>query len=111
VSVEQISANQVTKKLNVKYLWGGVYDYFGQVDPDTGKEHGFGRRCWHKKGIEEGQFKNGQPDGYCREIFTTGTYYEGMWVEGWRHGFGIEVSSNGTIKKGLWQNHTFVEEM
>jgi hypothetical protein len=62
------------------------YDYYGQINQKTGKEDGIGRRCWMNGGIEEGIFADGQPHGYCREIFKDGSYFEGIWKDGWRNG-------------------------
>ena len=75
----------------VQNKWIGAYYYQGQIDDATQKENGIGRRCWLNGGIEEGQFENGQPHGYCREIMADGSYFEGLWENGWRHGTGKEL--------------------
>ena len=75
--------------MNVKDKWVvSRYDYCGQVNIATGKEHGAGRRCWHDGAIEVGQFENGQLHGFGREILADGSYYEGSWNEGGKHGEG-----------------------
>ncbi len=68
-----------------------------------------GRRCWIAGGIEEGEFRNGQPHGYCREIMADGSFFEGFWKDGWRHGQGKEILTCGQISIGKWENHFFIE--
>jgi len=62
-SLESISSDNmghVHELKSLRHQWGGTYDYYGQIDPITHKEHGLGRRCWHGKdkhtpsSIEEG---------------------------------------------------------
>lgn len=98
---------------NVAYQWGDTYNYQGQIDKTTGKPHGIGRRIWNIKrnhalsSIEEGQFEQGQPHGYLREIFANGSYYQGKWSNGWRHGHGLECNSMGQTREGVWTDHEY----
>ena len=45
-------------------------------------------RLFFKSSIYEGQFKNGERDGWGRMIYTNGSYYQGNWSNGMLEGEG-----------------------
>jgi antitoxin component YwqK of YwqJK toxin-antitoxin module len=86
--------------------------YHGQVDAD-GKSCGIGR--WVNEGsgsISEGQFKQGDLNGYARVINSKGVptkYYLGEFKDHKREGQGIEYYKDGSIKSGQWKNNSFIQ--
>lgn len=67
---------------NIKHM----RNYFGQLN-DEGKPHGFGRKQ-SKFSIYDGQFQNGEMDGWGRLIYYNGSHYVGMWKENMYDGMG-----------------------
>ena len=63
--------------------------YEGQVQLKNGKQTGIGRKVIIDEffiQIFEGNFQNGVPNGYCREINSDMECYMGYFKDGYRHG-------------------------
>ena len=51
-----------------------------------GQREGIGRTVSSQGFIMEGLYKDGEPYGYNRFVFSDGTYYDGEWQYGQRKG-------------------------
>ena len=60
-------------------------------------------------GLYEGQFENGDYNGFGRYIHKYGQYYVGWFQNGKMHGYGKYVQGDGRISEGNWNNGTFCE--
>ena len=65
----------------------GIGRYVGSKDDDD----------QYKNYIEEGQFENGQKNGYCRVINSSGNYEIGFYKNDKRHGKGKYFNADGTL--------------
>mmetsp|Transcript_19769 Transcript_19769/g.30497 ORF Transcript_19769/g.30497 Transcript_19769/m.30497 type:complete len:88 (+) Transcript_19769:140-403(+) len=61
--------------------------YTGFVN-EKGKPHGLGKHFNGYNKIYEGQWRNGEFDGFGRMITQGGHYYTGQWAKGQYHGKG-----------------------
>ena len=60
--------------------------YIGQVNRNMDR-HGIGRTMMANGDLYEGQYKNGQLDGWFRIIYFSGDYEVGWRKDGWKkHG-------------------------
>lgn len=76
--------------------------YVGETN-ETQEPHGYGRFiCFKGPQILEGQWLNGQLNGYGREISAEGDCYLGNFKDGKRHGKGIMFYQTKDIYEGSW---------
>lgn len=94
---------QEVKKMKFKN-----YIVMGQFRRGTNRVDGIARRIFDSTLIQEGQFKNGDLNGYCRIIYQNGAYYEGMFSNFMRNGLGSSVSATGQVTKGIWKENDYV---
>lgn len=70
-----------------------------------GKFHGQGKMIIFKSGvITEGEFVDGQPQGYCTEDYNDGTMYEGIILDGKKEGKGKFKFKDGSVYEGDFKN-------
>ncbi len=85
----------------------GEWDYTGQVQ--NGQRHGNGMCTWKgtastdmqsgdRSSSFEGQWANGHPHGFGREISSDGSIFIGTFSEGLRHGKGKLLSASADAK-------------
>jgi hypothetical protein len=77
--------------------------YYGQVK--QGKWHGI-VRVLSKNFITEGQYKDGEFEGWSRTIWSKGNYQIGWFKHHQMHGYNKQVNNDKT-KEGLFENHYF----
>jgi serine/threonine protein kinase len=58
----------------------------------------------------EGNFKNGELNGYGKWVWLDGTRYEGVFKNGLRHGTGKYYYADGEIESGIWENGELVKK-
>ena len=58
--------------------------------------------------IKEGQYENGNMNGFGRVIESDGSYYVGFYKDDMKHGKGKLYNSDGAFEKdGLWEKDLF----
>ena len=56
------------------------------------------------EGYYSGAVNRGKINGYCRTIYSDGTYFEGIYKDNKRNGFGTRQYINGDKYEGNWLN-------
>ena len=63
------------------------------------------KKVYYDNGEYEGEFKNGEREGYGKYIWEDGEYYIGQWLKGKKHGKGIIYYKDGKIRyEGEFKN-------
>ena len=81
--------------------------YCGQLKPGTNKWDGVGIEVDSDGVIKEGCWKDGNLNGFGRDIWPTGEYYIGEYKDGQRHGQGIYCWADGRKHVGVIVNNRF----
>lgn len=78
----------------------------GQAN-EKDKPNGMVRAIDFNYGIFEGQFENGNFNGFGRYIYYDGEYYIGWFVNGAKHGYGKYVYDDGKVRQGTWNQGSY----
>ncbi|KAG0478158.1 hypothetical protein HPP92_012877 [Vanilla planifolia] len=82
----------------------GVYNFFGQGryegDWVDGQYDGYGIERWAKGSRYRGQYRLGLRHGFGVYRFYNGDSYAGVWVRGQSHGRGVQSCSDGSFYVG-----------
>ncbi|PKA49140.1 Phosphatidylinositol 4-phosphate 5-kinase 1 [Apostasia shenzhenica] len=82
----------------------GVYNFFGQGryegDWVDGQYDGYGIERWAKGSRYRGQYRHGLRQGFGMYRFYNGDSYAGEWVGGQSHGRGVQSCSDGSSYAG-----------
>jgi hypothetical protein len=77
--------------------------YVGGIDPVTGLRVGKGRYKYSNPYFAyEGQWENGQKQGYGVLKFSDGGYFEGEFKDNQINGYGTRVWADGSEYRGYW---------
>ncbi|KAJ7555442.1 hypothetical protein O6H91_05G038000 [Diphasiastrum complanatum] len=96
------------RKLNKKHFgeWVQRYDngdiYEGEFY--QGKSSGSGVYSFYRSGKYEGDWVDGEFDGYGVETWEAGSRYRGQYKRGLRNGYGVYRFHNGDEYSGEWAN-------
>ena len=83
------------------------YHYIGQIWNKI--PNGKGEINIYNEGTYEGNFQNGEIDGFGVFKWNNGNYYVGEMKKGKMHGYGKLVHSNGKVENGYFSDDNFVK--
>lgn len=92
--------------LKIKTLLFGKGTYTGEIN-SYDEPHGKGEAVYKSGDIYNGEWKDGEWNGYGKLKYADGDVYEGEWKEGARHGIGTMTYATGTVYEGEWKNGKF----
>ena len=84
-----------------------VQSYEGEFK--NSKYHGKGKYKWHNGVKTDGNWINGERDGYCVDIYPDGTKFEGNYKQGKENGYGKLTYPDGRVEKGIWKDNNLVK--
>jgi len=97
LNLKLLEIREVTKLEEDEY-------YFGEWNPETKLPEGRGVSITRNKSIHMGFFKDGKPDGVGRVTYINGKVYQGQFRQGEIEGYGIFIlTKEGTKMKGNWK--------
>lgn len=79
-----------------------LWDANCEVDVNDHQFNGYGKRT-SSDGVYRGGFKNGQPHGKGKKIFSNGNVFQGNFEEGQPHGRGTFTYSTGGQISGIFE--------
>ena len=71
--------------------------------------HGKGKYKWHDGIKTDGNWINGERDGYCVDIWPDGSKFEGNYKQSKYNGYGKLTHPDGRVEKGIWKDDELVK--
>ena len=91
-------------ELNGKMECGVAWRYRGPTDASGYTKHGNGRQTYSDGSSYEGDFKEGEFEGYGVFAWGSGDSYEGMWAGGKPEGLGVMKFASGSVYRGRFRD-------
>ena len=79
-------------------------DYFYEGNFKNGEKDGYGKQVWNDNEIYEGEWKCAKYDGYGIYYYSNGKKYIGEWRNSMKNGFGKLIWPNGKIYVGFFKD-------